>query len=198
VFEGVNVDGNLKAALAADPSNVYAHAMSGFWILWDGDDIKSAEEHFKAALATGRLHDYARDMQLSALENHDVLENDVEEFRVANDMRKAGETMPKSHRHKIFGNDFTDHLHNREELFAILKALPPADVEATYDWLDDTKDAEGKTWNREFMMANLREATGDTAGALAAYQSLQKQMENSRYTILDVINMNVKRLSHSH
>src|SRR5690349_20109535 len=30
--EGINVDGNLKAALTADPNNVYAHAMWGHWL----------------------------------------------------------------------------------------------------------------------------------------------------------------------
>ena len=198
VFEGVDVDGNLKAALAADPNNVYAHAMSGHWILWEGSDIKSAEAHFNAALATGRVHDYVRDLQLAALGNHDSIENDAESFRVSNDMRKSGETMPASYRKDIFWKDFTSHLHDPPGLVAVLSALPLADAEATYDWLDITESGDGKTWNRAFVMANLKEIAGDRAGALSAYQTLQKQMQNSRFALLSMVDLNIKRLSHPH
>jgi len=194
--QGTDVDGNLKAAFAADPSNVYAHAMSGLWILWTGGDIKSAEAHFNAALATGRVKNYVRDMQLSALQNSSKIENDAEEFRVANDMRKAGETMPSEYQGRIFWNDFASHFHDRDALSVVLKALPPTDAEATYDWLDGNKDGKAKTWNREFVMANLKEITGDTDGALSAYETLQKQMKNSDYSLLSVVDVNVKRLSH--
>ena len=176
--EGVNVDGNLKAAFAADPNNVYAHAISGFWILWQGSDIKSAEEHFKAALETGRVHDYVRDLQLSALGNHDSIENDAELFASQMTCVSLGETMSPKQRKDIFGKDFTAHIHDTPRLVAVLSALPPADAEATYDWLDTTETGDGKTFNRAFVMATLKEIQGDKAGALAAYQALQKQMQN--------------------
>jgi hypothetical protein len=198
VREGVDVDGNLKAALVADPDNVYAHAMSGLWVLWESSDIKSAESHFNAALATGRAHDYVREMQLAALGNHDAIENDVEQFRVSNDMRKAGETMEASHRKDIFWKDFTSHLHDPPRLVAVLSALPTAEAEATYDWLDMTESGQSKTWNRTFVMANLKEITGDRAGALAEYQALQKQMQNSNYTLRSMVDLNIKRLSRAH
>ncbi len=198
VREGVNVDGNLKAAFTADPNNVYAHAMSGLWILWAGSDIKAAEAHFNAALSTGRVHDYVRDMQLSALGNHDAIENHIEQFRVANDMRKAGEAMPAEHQKDIFWKDFASQLHDRPSLVAVLTALSPADTEATYDWLDTTENAQHKTWNRAFIMASLKEIQGDNAGALAAYQALQKQMQNSNASLLSVVDLGVKRLSHPH
>ena len=198
VREGVNVDANLKSAFAADANNVYAHAISGFWLLWEGNNVKSAEAHFNAALATGRVHDYVRDLQLSALENHGTIENDVEAFRVSNDMRKSGETMPTSHRRDIFWKGFTSHLHAPPSLVAVLSALSPADVEATYDWLDTTERGDGKTWNRAFVVANLKEIQGDKTGALSVYQTLQKQMQNSRFSLLPMIDLNIKRLSHSH
>jgi len=198
VREGIDIDGNLKAALAIDPNNVYAHTMLGHWILWEGDDVKAAEANFNAALTTRRVHDYVRDMQLSALENHGTLENDVEEFRVANDMRKSGEMMPASHRKDIFWKDFTSHLHDLPDLVAVLSALPPADAEATYDWLDTTESGDGKTWNRAFVVANLKEIAGDRAGALSDYQTLQKQMQNSKFTLLSMVDLNIKRLSHRH
>ncbi len=199
IFEGVDVDGNLQAALAADPNNVYAHAMSGHWILWRGDDIKSAETHFNAALATGRVHDYVRNMQLVALINRDNLKSDVEKLRVSDEMRKANETMSPEIKHKIFLDVFTSHLYDRESLNAVLAAIPPPDVETTYDWLDDTENGEGKTWNRAFVTAKLKEVTGNSTEALAAYQDLQKNrkrgVNDSLHAVLDT---DIKRLSHSH
>src|SRR5262249_55936453 len=83
-----DVDASLKAAFAADPHNVYAHAMSGFLILWQGGEVKSAESQFAAALATGRARPYVRQLQVSALTNGESPEKDAAALRVANEMRK--------------------------------------------------------------------------------------------------------------
>jgi hypothetical protein len=198
VREGVDVDGNLKLAFAADPDNVYAHSMAGLWTLWQGGDIKTAESHFNAALATRRVKDYVRDMQLSALQNSNELESDIEQLRVADQMRKAGEAMPVSHGSRIFWNVFTSHLHSQEDLVKVLTALPPSDLEATYDWLDGAEKSQGRTWTRAFVMANLKEVSGDKAGALAAHQALQKQMKGSDSGLLSAVDWEIKRLTHAH
>lgn len=194
--EGMDIDGNLKAALTADPNNVYAHAMAGLWNLWDGDDIKTAESHFNAAFATGRVHEYVRDMQLSALENHDALENDLEELRVSNEMRKSGETMPPRHRHDIFWKVFTANMHS-PEFPKVLNALPPAEIESTYDWLDDSRADAGESSAREFTMADLKEVTGDHAGALSAYKELKAKMRPDD-AVLPLVNLHIQQLSRSH
>ena len=194
--EGVNVNGNLKAALAEDPNNVYAHAMSGHWLLWEGDDINAAETHFKAALATGRVHDYVRGLQLAALENHNSPEHDIEQLRVADEMRKAGEAMQPRNRHDIFWRVFTANMHS-PDFSKVLTVLSPADTEATYDWLDDTKANEGKPSARAFTMAGLKEATGDRDGALSAYKELKKQMHDND-ALLPLVNLHILRLSRSH
>jgi len=195
--EGVNVDGNLKAAFAADQNNVYAHTISGFWILWQGGDIKSAEAHFSAALTTGRVRTYVRDLQISGLTNSNNPENDAEELRVANDMRNSGELMLSLERRRIFWNNFTSRLHSPEELAASLSVLSPADTEATYDWLDDGPNSEGKAQTRAFVMANLKEITGNRAEALAAYQALRKQMHDPTLTLISIVDLDIKRLSHA-
>ena len=191
--EGANVDGNLKAALAADPNNVYAHAMSGHWLLWHGNDINTAETHFKAALATGRVHDYVRDLQLAALRNHDAPEHDMELLRISDEMRKAGETMPARHRHDIFWKVFTAKMHS-PDFPNILKVLSPSDTVATYDWLDDWEPGEGKTSARTFILADLKEVGGDRAGALADYQTLKKQMKDND-GLLATVNLHIQQLS---
>ncbi|HUK34024.1 MAG TPA: hypothetical protein VLV86_08955 [Vicinamibacterales bacterium] len=198
VREGINVDENLKAALTADPNNAYGHAMSGFWMLWQGGDVKAAAAHFSAALATGRDRPYVRQLQLSALINGDSPEYDAEALRAANDMRKSGETIDTDLRQRIFWNCFTSHLHSREELVSSLSAVSPADVQATYDWLDDHQPDAVKAASRAFVEANLTEIQGRRADALVQYQALQKQLRNTNITLASAVDVAVARLAHSH
>jgi tetratricopeptide (TPR) repeat protein len=196
--EGIDIDDNLKAAFAADTNNVYAHAMSGFWILWQRGDLQSAKSHFSAALATGRVRPYVRGLQLSALTNHDSPEADAEALRVANEMRKSGETIDASHRERIFWSNFSSRLHSRDGLVASLSVLSPQDTEATYDWLDDRPADEVKRSSRAFVEANLSEIQGRRAEALAQYQALQKQLRHTSIAIASAVDSSVERLSHSH
>ena len=196
--EGINIDDNLKAALAADPDNVYGHAMSGFWILWQRGDLRSAQSHFAAALGTGRVRPYVRELQLSALTNYDSAENDAEALRVANEVRKSGETMDASLRQRIFWNNFTSRLHSRDRLVASLSVLSPQDTEATYDWLDDRPADAVKSSSRAFVEANLSEIQGRRPEALARYQALQKQLRHTDVAIASAVDESVERLSHSH
>jgi ribosomal protein S21 len=196
--EGINVDDNLKAAFAADSNNVYAHAMSGFWILWQGGDLKSAEAHFSSALATGRARPYVRLLQVSALTNADSPENDADAVRVANEMRKAGEPIDSALRQRIFWNNFSSRLHSRDRLVVSLSILSPQETEATYDWLDDRRADDVKTTSRAFVEANLSEIQGRRAQALAQYQALQKQLRNTDSALAPAVNAAVERLSRSH
>ena len=195
--EGINVDDNLKAAFVADPSNVYAHAMSGFWILWQGGDLKSAESHFAAALATGRVRPYVRQLQLSALTNVDSPDNDAEALRVANDVRKSGETIDVTLRERIFWNNFSSRFHSPDRLVASLSVLSPQEAEATYDWLDDRLADVVKTTSRAFVLANLSEIQGRRAEALAEYQALQKQLHNTDIALARAVDAAVERLLRS-
>jgi hypothetical protein len=104
--------------------------------------------------------------------------------------------MPPTHRHDIFWKVFTSNLHS-PDFVAILSVLSPAETEATYDWLDDTKVDQGKSSARAFTMAGLKEVTGDRAGALSAYQTLKKQMEDDD-ALLGLVNLHIEHLSKSH
>jgi tetratricopeptide (TPR) repeat protein len=195
--EGINLDENLKAALVADPDNVYGHAMSGFWILWRGGDLKSAQTHFSAALATGRERSYVRGLQLSALTNADSPENDAEALRVANEVRKSGDEIDTTLRQRIFWNNFSSRFHSRDRLVSALSVLSPQETEATYDWLDDRPADAVKTFSRAFVEANLSEIQGRPADALARYQALQTQLRNTDSSLSPTVDAAVKRLQHS-
>lgn len=56
-------------ALTLDEKNPYAHAYWGHWILWQGDDIDTARNHFAQALQGERARERVRDIQLVALHN---------------------------------------------------------------------------------------------------------------------------------
>jgi hypothetical protein len=195
--EGIDLDKNLKAALAADPNNVYAHTISGFWILEQGGDVKSAESHFSAALATGRVRPYVRELQLSALTNGDSADKDAAALEVANEMRKSGETLDSSLRRRIFWNNFTSRFHSRDRLASSVSVLSPQDTEATYDWLDDRPADNVKKWSRAFVIANLREVQGRRAEALAQYKTLQTQLRNTDSALASEVDAGVMRLSRS-
>lgn len=195
--EGIDVDRNLKDALVADPNNVYAHAILGSWILLQGGDLKSAESHFSSALATERVRPYVRDLQISALTKGDSAEKDAAALRAANEMRKSGETLDGSRRRRIFWNNFTSQLHSRDRLASSLSVLSPQDTLATYDWLDDRPTDDVKTWSRAFVVANLSEAQGHRADALAQYRALQMQVRNTNSAIAADVDAAVLRLSRS-
>jgi tetratricopeptide (TPR) repeat protein len=195
--EGIDVDGNLKAALLADPNNVYAHAMSGWWILAQNGDMKSAESHFSAALATGRVRPYVRELQVGALTSGDSAEKDAAALRVANDMRKSGEMLDSSVRRTIFWKNFSSEFHSKDRLAASLSVLSPQDTESTYDWLDDRPADDVKKWSRAFVVANLSEVQGHRAEALAQYKALQKQLRNTNSSLMSDVDAAVVRLSRS-
>jgi hypothetical protein len=134
-------------------------------------------------------------LQLAALENHNVPQNDIELLRVSDEMRKAGETLTPRHRHDIFWKVFTANMHS-PDFPNILKVLSPADTVATYDWLDDWEAGAGKTSARAFMLADLKEIGGDRAGALADYQTLKKQMKDND-GLLPTVNLHIQQLSHA-
>ena len=198
VREGVNVDDALKAALAADSNNVYAHAMSGFWILWQGGDLQAAESHFSAALAAGRVRPYVRELQLAALTDGDSAERDAEALRVANDMRKSGETLDASLRQRVFWNNFTSRFASKDRLDTSLSVLSPQDTATTYDWLDDRKaDAVKSAW-RAFLDANLNEIQGRRDEALGQYQALQRQLIKTNIALASAVDSAIQRLTHPH
>ncbi len=195
VREGVDVDASLRAALAADPGNVYAHAISGFWILWQGGDLNAAEKHFSAALAANRVRPYVRDLQLAALTNGDSEELTRAALRVANDLRKSNETIDARNRRLIFWTAFTSRLHSRDRLISSLSALPPRDAEATYEWLDDQAPGHVKAASRAFIAANVSEIEGRRSEALAQYRALQHELRGIDLSLDSAVDAAVERLA---
>ncbi len=187
-----SIDPSLKRSLSIDPANVYGHAMTGFWILWQGGKLEDAKQHFNAAFATGREKDYVRTLQLAALENSSRDETDAEMIRVADAMRKGGESISDRDRGRILSVYST---YDRKRLEAMLSLLPPTAAKATYDWLAQGRDEKWQQNERAFIEAYITEIGGDRAGALASFQALRKNLPKTS-TLLDGVDESIRRLSH--
>jgi tetratricopeptide (TPR) repeat protein len=197
VREGITVEENFRQALEKDPTNVYAHAMWGFWMLWRGGDLDAANKHFSAALATGRKKEYVRSLQLNALMYRHNDETDAEVLRVANDMRKNGETLSDGQCRDILDDTVGDRLGMHNRLSAILSVLPAKDMQATFDWLNagKTTATSEKLAYSPFIAANLLEIAGDRGGALTLYRALQKDPRSKSLLLLGAVDDSIKRLS---
>jgi len=176
-----------RRAIEADPKNVFAHAMWGFEIFRKRGPLAEAKEHFSVTLESGRKREYVRHMQISALLWVRDPELESEAVRIANDMRKKGEAMPagaadRSDTWRLW-NIYYDRLLNDHEESRFLSALPAADHLATFRWLyPESQLPKDKFHNYLAMLAQLQEASGDLAGALASYRQLQKELSKEGIT----------------
>jgi tetratricopeptide (TPR) repeat protein len=182
----------LRRALQIDPANVYAHAMSGFWVLWQNGSLDEARQEFQAALATRRARAYVRRLELHALFNRDSDEAARELFRVANEMRQSSENIDPGDRHRLADLFWSAH-HERSRLAGLLSALGPEDRLATFLWVDAEGDLDATT--RDFVVATIRELSGDRRGALQAYQSLRPQLVRSGSSLLPQVDAAIARLN---
>ena len=176
-----------RRAIEADPGNVFAHTMWGFEILRKRGPLAEAKEHFAVALESGRKRDYVRHMQISALLWVRNPELESEAIRVANDIRSKGETMPtgtpdRSDNWRLW-NIYYDRLLNGFERARFLSALPAADHLGTFRWLyPESQLPKDKFHNYLAMLAQLQEASGNLAGALATFRQLQDELSKEGIT----------------
>ena len=68
---GPAAEQDLRAARAADPTNVYANAMLGNWMLQNGGNFPEAVQHFDTAVATGKERAFVRRFQIGGLTGFD-------------------------------------------------------------------------------------------------------------------------------
>ena len=65
----VDVDGPLDAALRLDPGNATAHAVKGFWRIWQAKSPAAARPHFDAALAAKEPSPFVEGLVIAAWMN---------------------------------------------------------------------------------------------------------------------------------
>jgi hypothetical protein len=197
---GLDPTQNYRRAIEIDPSNVFAHTMWGFDILTKDGSVADANRHFAIALQSKPKRDYVRHMQISALLwAHDAQRED-EAIRVANEIRRAGETMPtgipeRSDAWRLWNIYYSRLIYN-DDRAQFLSALPPSDHLATFRWLYPAdRFPKDKRHLYLYFLAQLEEVNGDRASALASFRQLRGQLGNERGPVVDGTNAAIKRLS---
>jgi hypothetical protein len=189
---------DLRAALAADPSNVYANGMLGNWMLQNGGNLTEAMQHISIAVSTGKVRPFVRKLQLGGLINLDVKGARAEVVKAANDMRKSGEPLDEGSKTRILGFCFDPIVTDHAELAESLSAVSPDDAWETYLWIDDRPgDTQAQRVAQDFIKANLLELSGKHQESLQQYRLLQKELENGSWTMRNAVASAIARLSHS-
>jgi tetratricopeptide (TPR) repeat protein len=189
---------NLRAALNSDPSNVYANAMLGAWMLQTGGSFAEAIQHFNVAVATGKARPFVRKLQFGGLIYLDKKGARTELVRAANDIRKSGESLDEEYKSRVLGFCFNPLVTDHGELAESLSAVPPDDAWATYLWLDDRpENVEAHSTDHDFIKANLLELSGKRQESLTQYRLLQQELKNGSFTMKNSVNAAIARLSHS-
>ncbi|MGA9669538.1 MAG: hypothetical protein WBQ94_10035 [Terracidiphilus sp.] len=195
---GPAAEQNLRAALAADPSNVYANAMLGYWMLQNDANFNEAIQHLNDAVASGKARPFARKLQLGGLIDLDKKGGRTELIRAANGIRKSGEPLGEEYKKRILDFCFDPIITDHGELAESLIAVSPDEVWQTYLWLDDNAvDGQSQNLVHDFVKANLLEVTGKRRESLEEYRLLQQELKNGSGTMKSSVNAAVARLSHN-
>ena len=170
---------DLTQALTLDPSNVYAHAMLGSWMMLTNRGTTEALRHFQAAVDTKIERPFIRQLQLGALIYPRDSQARIALVRAADDMRRNAEPLEERYRRRIL-HVYSPTVNSAEELSETLSAVPPADGWATFLWLDEPP-ADLSPVLRPFIRASLFEIEGKHAEALAGFEELRGELKRRGY-----------------
>ena len=192
---GPAAEQNLRAALELYPSDVYANAMLGNWMLQNNGNFAEAVKHLNAAVATGKARALVRTMQLGGLTNDEVHGARAELVRAANDMRKNHEPLDDDWKQRVLVFCYNPTTTEQNELVESLTAVPEDDAWKTYLWLDDRPNEDSS--DKDFVYANLLEVSGKRMEALDKFRALQHGLgSDAGFTLRSRVDDAVKRLSH--
>ncbi|MGH8548297.1 MAG: hypothetical protein ACRERU_06810 [Methylococcales bacterium] len=173
----LNPEQQYRQSLEIDSANPYAHVYWGYWKLWGRKELEDAKQHFSAALASGRVRDYVRDVQLAALKNIGS-EHEGEFLRVVHELWKNHEKIDPMTRHdvdSIYYFACAGHYDN-DSFQNLLAAVPGAEQLAMFQSLFSDKDVDALQHpGREACLATLLEAAGQPEEALQIWMNLRSK-----------------------
>jgi hypothetical protein len=187
-----------REALAADPGNPYANAMLAHWILEREDDAPRAATLFETALRGGRALEAIRTLQWAAYGNANTPAADVERVRLADAMRRNGETLNMGQAQALWG-PYYSRLTRDTAREALLEALPPDDYITTLGWAFKEYAAHDESRRRtlRYYVALLHARAGRTGEADAELRALDKEMTRESGQLRDAVQAALKRLQTS-
>jgi len=197
---GPAAEQDLRRALQIDPSNVFAHAMLGNWMLQTGGSTEEALRHFQMAVESNEARPLVRALQLGVLVYPRDRETRLALIRLADEMRRNSEKLDDGEKNRILAA-YDPTVNSAEELSETLSAVPPGDAWATYLWLE-TKNTErdasdSKRLQHDFIRANILEIERNRQEALSAFENLRSELKQRGYNgriVTDVDNA-IRRLS---
>ena len=193
---GLDPAGAYSKAVEKNPSNPYAEAMWGHWVLWNHGKLSDASQHFSSALASGRQRDFVRLLQFAALFDCPSDQCDEEIIRVANDVRKEHGTVPPDEVDRIFSEYYRKVFSASPASTHFLIAVPAAEHLATFRWLFDGLDFdESKSRLRMCYLARLQESAGQREEALANYRAIRSMTAKRPGPLSDAADAGIQRLS---
>ena len=162
-------------ALKIDPTNAYAHSMWAYWIAYTDGPFAQVQQHLSAALQSGRVRPFVREMQIAALrsaDRSDTFDVKAETIRACDEMRRNHEPLSADDRREVLSHAYDMDGDSADVLLGKVNPLvPPAEHVKTYDWLAREVSAEAG-FSKPFWRARLTEAAGDYADAMDRYLAL--------------------------
>ncbi len=198
-----------RQALAADPVNVYAHAMWGHHVMVKREPIADAKQHFATALASGRETAWVRSLQFAALLYYQDSTGQIEAAHAANDMRQRGEVLPDELRERLWSRVYFDGLLSHDRRAGFVAGLRESGAPggnapkgasaplATFVWLypeQQVRQDRRALWR--YFTASLEELAGDKATARQHFEALRDELKRERSSgrLLDETLAGIKRL----
>jgi hypothetical protein len=183
-------------ALKTGPTNVYANAMLGNWMLQTGGDLKLAVSYFHTAIQSGRARSFVRRLQLGGLLDQELPGARAELMRGADEMRRGGEELDPGLKHRVAEWCFDPIVNEHEEMIETLSALSENDTWQTYLWLEDGfRSGPDRALDREFIHANLLEVSGERDDALWEYAVLKGNLRGRQGSLPSQVEAAISRLS---
>jgi hypothetical protein len=180
-------DGYFDDALKTDPSNVFAHTFKGFWIIWTRGPLTEASAQFRSALDSKRETPIVREFQFAALLNYSGLEESDELLRVAAEMVRNSEMIPRNTQERIFVNTYWSSRQDAEIRERFLKVLDIQDhlkmFQTLYGPGVDSSIYRDNQLLRDFWLALLLERAGKSSEALVLYRQVKTQFEQKSKTM---------------
>jgi tetratricopeptide (TPR) repeat protein len=190
-----NAERYFQQAVAIAPTNVYANAFLGNWLLQTRGDPAQALSHFHTAFATRQERSLVRSLQLGGLHYNEAPGLRGELLKALNEMRVNQEPLDRSLQSRLFYL-YDPTVSSAAELREVLTAVPLDDAWKTYLWLNPESPGDS-TVAHDFVQANLTEISGDRAKALAEFKALAVALRTQHFNgrIADYTAAAITRLS---
>jgi len=190
-----NAERFFMQALVVDPSNVFANAFLGNWLLQTNGDSQQALAHLQTALATGKQRPLVRSMQLGGLYLNQNPGMRAAFVKALNDVRIHHEPLDESLRGRV-SYLYSPTVSDASELREALAAVPADEAWKTFEWLNPAKPGDS-TVQRDFVHASLAELSGNRTAALAEFKALKGALKAGRFNgrIADYTDAAIARLA---